>query len=376
MASSSTEEQLDRHLAWLSLNAPLIPFLTLVEHLQRLRPEAPPVGGMGPVRAERIRFRHDPHLIFHSSDVAQMHVTPDGVAEITSTFLGATGSVSPLANFFTEDVLRAEGLDNGALASFYDLFHHRLLALCHRALSRNIPTATIRRAAPDTFTSRALALSGLLPKRPDAPLSSVAMLGRSRILARRPRGRAALQAAIDLGFAGWGIVVVDFFPRRVRLADDQRTRLGRCHHRLGHEARLGRHMDGQAGLVHLRVGPVNREKLDALMPGGKEHARLRALVDERAGGVLDVQLEVEMICGEEPRTVLGGRPPFGTRLGVMSLVRRLNPDRPVRVLIPLTEGIDDQRPAFLRDDDHRATASTQRPLGSTQKPLGQEPRRL
>jgi len=275
-----------------------------------------------------------------------MRIVHGGIAEITSTFLGAIGSVSPLANFFTEDVLRAESLENDATASFYDLLHHRLIALCYRALRRNTPTATIRMNGQDPFTRRALALSGLLPKRPQAPLSSVAMLGRSRILARRSRGRVALQAALDLGFVGWGIVALDFVPKRVHLSSDERTRLGKRHHCLGREVRLGRHVDGQPGLIHMSVGPLNREKLDLLMPGGKEHARLRSLVDEATGGLMDVQLEVTIACGEEPRTVLAR----GTQLGVMSLVRRLNPQEPVRVRIPLTEGIEDQTPRFLRDE--------------------------
>ena len=354
-------DPLDRHLEWLSENAPKIPFVTLVEHLQRLRRGAPLVGGMGPARAEWIRFRHDPHLVFHASDVAAMRIVHGGTAEITSTFLGALGSVSPLANFFTENVLRAESLESDALASFYDLLHHRLLALCYRALRRHTPTATIRTNGQDPFTRRALALSGLLPKRPQAPLSSVAMLGRSRILARRSRGRAALQAALDLGFVGWGIDVVDFVPKRVRLSDDERTRLGKRHHCLGREVRLGRHVSGQPGLVHLRVGPINREKLDLLMPEGKEYARLRSLVDEATGGLLDVQLEVMIACGQEPRTVLGRSSPLGTQLGVMSLVRRLNPQQPVRVVFPLTEGIHDQTPKFLRDEVGDAAAKFSQP---------------
>jgi type VI secretion system protein ImpH len=338
----------ERALAALAARAPRIPFVTLIEHLERLLTGAPPVGTSPLARDEVIRFRHDPSLVFHASDIAKMRVVGKSV-DVTSTFLGATGAVSPLASFFTEDVLRSEAQDSATLGAFYDLFHHRLLALCYRALRRSRLAWSIHESGADVLTGRALASAGLWPKREDAALSSVAMLGRARVLARRPRSRQALEAALALAFPSLRVRIVDFFPRRVRLADEQRLRVGRQNHRLGAETRVGRHMTGQSDVVRLEMGPVDRTTFDLLLPGGRENRRLRRVVDDITGGMLDVEVEIEILKGEEPRAALGRRPgaTTGARLGRSSLVLLSRSPRSLRVRISLGADAAEARPIFF-----------------------------
>ncbi|HEY0092707.1 MAG TPA: type VI secretion system baseplate subunit TssG, partial [Archangium sp.] len=82
-------------------------FFQLVAFLERLTSEATRVGELGPVLQERIRFRHDPSLGFSSGDVSdvalrQVPVQEDDALarrplfEVVTTFLGLTGSASPL----------------------------------------------------------------------------------------------------------------------------------------------------------------------------------------------------------------------------------------------------------------------------------------
>jgi type VI secretion system protein ImpH len=350
------DADVERHLAELAARARGIPFVNLVEHLERVFRGARPVAETGRARDERVRFRHDPNLVFHASDIAGMRVLRGRGVEITTAFLGATGPVSPLATFFTEAILRAESQDNDALGAFYDVLHHRLIALCYRALRRSRLPWSIRTTANDEFTRRALAATGLGPKRKDAPLSSVAMLGRARILARRPRGREALEAALALAFPRFEVAIEDFLRRRVRLADEQRLRLGSRNHCLGRETRLGHTLHAQADLLRLRIGPVDRETFDSLLPGAPENVRLRRVVEENTGGLLDAEVEIEILCGEEPRAMLGKSAGRGTRLGRSSLIRRVDPSRRLRVRLPLTGGVEDARPQFLQDDEARLRA--------------------
>ena len=341
--------QLANELAALVARAPGIPFVGLIEHLERLLANPVPVGTSGLVQNETIRFRHDPSLVFHSSDVAKMRIA-FGIVDVTSTFLGATGSVSPLASFFTEDLVRSDGHDGATLGAFYDLFHHRLLALCYRALRRGRLAWSTNATGTDALTGRALASAGLWPKRADAALSSVAMLGRSRILARRPRSRQALEAALALAFPGLQIRMVDFFPRRVRLVDELRLRVGKKNHRLGGETRLGRHMYGQSDMVRLEIGPVDRATFDLLLPGAPENARLRKVVEDVTGGLLDVEAEIEILKGQEPRAALGHRPgvKIGARLGRSSLVLQSRSPRALRVRISLGADAETSRPVFFQ----------------------------
>ncbi len=332
-------------LAALSLRARRIPFVTLVEHLERVLGGAP-VGTALAVSDEIIRFRHDANLIFHTSDVAAMTVLDARRVEVTSTFLGAIGSVSPLASFFTEELLRTDATDSASLGAFYDLFHHRLLALCYRALQRNRPAWSIRRSADDDFTRRALAITGLAERRPDAPLASTKLLGRARVVGQRPRSRAALEAALQLAFPALRVQIVDFFPQRVRLQLEQRLRLGKKNHRLGAETRLGRNMVAQSDVVRLCIGPVERSTYDHLLPGGHEHMRLRRLVDRMTGGMVDIELDIELAHGHEPHATLGERGGrAGARLGHGALVRTAGTAKTVHARLVLGE---DAGPLFFQ----------------------------
>ena len=337
--------------ARLIANARFLSFFALVKHLSRLYPDAPAVGHLGPVAAEAIRFRHDPQPIFHASDVAAIRALNSGgrrTIEITTTFLGVVGSVSPLANFFTEALLRTE--DDASLRDFYDLFHHRLLSLFFRAQLRGAPVSALRTRGGDAFTARAMAVVGVRNRVVEgAVLTPRAWLGLGRVLSRRPRGRDALEAALLLAFPKMPVRVIDFLARDLPLAIAQRAQLGRQNVQLGRGARLGHHLLRQTGLLRLSVGPVNRETFDSLLPGARGYARLRGVVDTLVGGLLDADVEIEIACGEEPRARLGSR--FGTRLGATALIARPRVSAPFRARVPLMGDAAERapRPAFLAE---------------------------
>jgi type VI secretion system protein ImpH len=269
------------------------------------------------------------------------------LVEITTTFLGVVGSVSPLANYFTEDILRAESVDDRTLRDFYDVFHHRLIGLVYRAHLRGAPWSMMRTDAADCASRRSLAMIGQSIPLPNSPLSGRQRLALARVFVRRPRGREGLEAALALAFPEAPIRLLDFLGRSIPLEQDQRARLGVRHVTLGRGARLGRHLTGQTGLLRLLVGPLDRTTFEAFLPGGAEYSRLCGLVAERTGGMLDCEAEIEIRCGEEPRARLGKA--HGTRLGATGLVGRPRADHPMRVRVPLTDGAAGprQRPLFL-----------------------------
>jgi type VI secretion system protein ImpH len=316
-------------------------FFALVGELERAFPEAPAVGGLGPPQAEPLRFRHDPHLIFHATDVTGMRV-PRGAntargarIEITTAFLGVIGSVSPLANYFTEDIIRAESFDDRSLRAFYDLFHHRLVGLLYRALLRATPSAEIQLGGSDRTTARSVAGAGVPARfaRPGA-LPTLQWLGIAPIFTRRPRGRDALEAALALAAPGVPIRVVDFVSRDVSLPESERAQLGVQHVTLGRGARLGRRLLRQTGLVRLAVGPVDRATFETLVPGGVSHERLRSAVDHVTGGLVEADMDIAITCGEEPRAQLGR----GSRLGGTALVARPRAVRPMSVNVKFGAG--------------------------------------
>jgi len=109
-------------------------------------------------------------------------------------------------------------------------------------------------------------------------------------------------------------------------------------------------MMGQSDLVRLTIGPVDRTTFDLLLPGAPENLRLRRVVEDITGGLLDVEAEIEILKGEEPRATLGRRPGVatGARLGRSSLVLQSRSPRPLRVRIALGAEGTGGRPVFFQ----------------------------
>jgi type VI secretion system protein ImpH len=350
-------------LEGLEARAPGIPFFSLVSHLARVVPGV--IGGVV-VADERVRFRHDTQLVFHANDISALKIvhTGDKIAvEVTTPFLGVIGSVSPLANYFSEDVLRDESQDDRTLRDFYDVFHHRLIAFVYLAHRRAEPWCEVRIDGDDRASARSLALAGRLPRphsapkppgdlgdtlppgaRMDAPLRLRHELALARTFARSGSGRDRLEAALALAFPGVPMTLLDFLARDLLLARDSRTQLGVYNATLGRGARLGRHMPAQTGLLRVLVGPVDRETYEAFLPSGHEFPRLSQLVAALTGGMLDCEAEIEIRCGDEPRARLGAA--HGSRLGATALVGRPRVDRAVRVRVPVNAGVS-ARAEFL-----------------------------
>ena len=128
------------------------------------------MGELGPVLQEQIRFRHDPSLGFSSGDVSdvvlrQVPVQEDDelarrpLFEVVTTFLGLTGSASPLPMYVAEEVAQ-EDPDRPVRREFLDLFHHRLLSLLFRIESRYRVTTELTSTCDDQWSRRILALAG------------------------------------------------------------------------------------------------------------------------------------------------------------------------------------------------------------------------
>src|SRR5262249_23771600 len=127
--------------------APHSTFFHIVALLERLTPDAVRVGGDGPPSGEKIRFRHDHELNFSAGDIASARVRllpqsaeryldePKAVYEVTTTFLGLTGTMSPLPTYMAEEVLHEDD-KRPARRDFLDIFHHRFISFFYRAVAK------------------------------------------------------------------------------------------------------------------------------------------------------------------------------------------------------------------------------------------------
>jgi type VI secretion system protein ImpH len=245
-------------------------FYPLVQLLERLT-GGPNTGLASAPWEERIRFRHDPSLAFSISDVVSVRAVrapgaePDADApafEVTTSFLGLSGGVSPLPAHLAE-IVAQEDPDAPRLRDFLDLFHHRLLSFLYRARARCDMPGGWRSDLADPWSRRVLALLGMdvtFGETP-GPLRDWRLLRLAPILAERNVTAHAVEAAVAdalepiLGKVG---VAVELFAGAwIEIPVDQQCRLGRVAS-LG-DLVVGTRVYDVAGRFRVVIGPLGGE---------------------------------------------------------------------------------------------------------------------
>jgi type VI secretion system protein ImpH len=328
-------------------------FFQAVQLLHRLMPGSVPVGELGPPGSEPVRFRHDPQLIFHAGDIAGVEVRTldDGSirAEMTTTFLGLFGTMSPLGTVFSEDVLRADAQDETSLRAFYDLLHHRLISLFYRSWKKYRFHAGFRADASDAFTGRMMSfigvdVAGAIPKRGLRPFEVLAL---APLVAMRTRPARTLGIVLERVLPGVHIDIEQFTLRRVQIREDDRCMLGRRNNVLSTDFAIGRTVADRSGRFRVVVGPVDYAMFDSLMPGGSRHARLRDVIFQFTPAHVEPELELVLAKDDTPRFRLGSE--RGGRLGVSTHLPTTR-GKAMRARVVLSEDMAEAVPQLFSED--------------------------
>jgi type VI secretion system protein ImpH len=339
---ATPQRQRDALVALLEKEGNRFGFFQAVQLMHRLVPGATPVGELGPPSAEPVRFHHDPDLIFHAGDIQgiEIHQTNGTLrAQITTTFLGLTGTASPLATVFAEEVLRADSAGEPSLRGFYDLFHHRLVSLFYRTWKKYRFDASFRLDASDAFTRRMLTfvgmdIGGALPTR---GLLALEVLSLAPLVASTTRPQRTLQIVLERVIPGAKIAIEPFVLRRVLIRDDDRTLIGKQNNVLGVNFTIGKTVGDRSGRFRVLVGPVDYPTFESLMPGGRAHSRLRDVIRQFAPAHLEPELELILGVDDAPRFQLNTE--RGGRLGVTThLPTRATKSMHARVVLSETMG--------------------------------------
>jgi type VI secretion system protein ImpH len=357
MASSERQHPLDLKQL-LQAGGNRFNFFSAVRLLHRLNPEAAPVGELASPEREAVRFSHDPRLIFHAGDIAkisyrQTRSVPEQ-ANLVSTFLGLHGAVSPLATYFTEDVLRAELDDEPSLAAFYDLFHHRLLSLFYRAWKKYRPHVGFRDDGGDITTQRLLAFVGTDARHfdPSPAIDPFLKLALAPLFALRTRPERTLRLALQRALPGLEVRIEAFVERYAMIPIPERTRLGVHNTTLGVDLTIGRRVKDRSGRIRIVIGPVTYQHYEDYMPGGRHYARLSRMIAHITGDAVEAELEVQLAESEAPGLQLGNKQ--GAILGLNSqLGKRRRSGRRTRVL--LGADADTARPYAVNESNPPAS---------------------
>jgi type VI secretion system protein ImpH len=310
-------------------NATRYDFFYTVGMMERLQPQAVRVGGNGPYDREAIRFRHDPSLAFKPGDIMKVEWVPAPQApedalepkrfrfELTTAFLGLTGTVSPMPLYLAEEVAQAQ---DGAVVKqdFLDLFHHRLISFVYRIGVKHDLAREYLKDATDSWSRRILALAGFdtWGGHTMKTIPPWRMLRLAPLLSSGVRSARTIELAIQdvCGHAlGDAQVRVETFAGGWSPLDgEQRMALGERNHALGLASVLGRECFDKSGKAVIAIGPLGANFRQFLADGDQYPViveLLALLTDEPI--VFEMRLDVND----------DARPPFhlgvtGARMGV------------------------------------------------------------
>jgi len=299
-------------------------FFHIVALLERLTMEAARVGGDGPASSERIRFRHDYEMGFSAGDISSLRViqmprgpeahleAPIPMFEVHTTFMGLTGTISPLPLYISEEVLH-EDENNPVRRDFLDIFHHRLISLFYRAVSKYTPAREHRTHRADTWMRRALFLTNLDPeintRAIDVHPSVLVRL--APLLAGRGRGprvlALALREALRDALLPDGSVHIDQFAGGwIEVDEDQRMAIGVSNCALGSEAILGKRAYDQSGRFSVRIGPLHSHNYERFLRDGDLLPAVKSMVELCCKEALDFDVKLELAADAVPSFKLSG----------------------------------------------------------------------
>ena len=228
--------------------------------------------------------------------------------ELVTTFLGLYGANSPLPAFYTEELIEAAQEDQLGAQALLDAIHQHLYELYIEAQEKYRPLqAAVERGEPG-FRDLLRSLVGLreptmraaLPE-PEAMLQYVALLG------SRQRSAEGLRSLLQSRFEGIQVAVEQCVERKVRIPARSRLRLGQQSHCLGRNAVIGTHVRDRSGKIRIRIGPMSRERFNALINENAEWQRLVRLIRFYLSTPVECELHLELEPGAASTTVLGTR---------------------------------------------------------------------
>src|SRR5262249_20998378 len=259
----------------------------------------------------------------------------------------------PIPSYLAEEVAQ-EDPDKPLRRDFLDVFHHRLVSLLYRELTRFRLWGEQTTDLTDPWACRLMALAGFDVY--DQPLALripvYRLLRLRRLLAQQARTANSLKIALEelLGdqLEGAQITVLEFAGSWTEIETDSQTRLGTRNSQLGRTALLGRLAFDRAGSLEIQIGPVPRRIYERFLPTGDLIPVLHDAVSLSLRDPLDHRVVLELAKGDAPRLrlVTGGNEQLGrnTWLGhraqktLITVHPYARETRPVESIAPLSAG--------------------------------------
>jgi len=259
---------------------------------------------------DTVRFSQAPYTFFAPSTINDLKF--DGSSpypRLSQRFLGLFGPNGPLPLHLTEyarDRLRHH--HDRTLASFADMFHHRIVSLFYAAWAQSQPVVQFDRPTEDRFAMYVGSLFGLgtpTLRNLDSMLH-ISKLGFAGHLSSLPRHVDGLKSIIK-GYFNVPTQVREFIAHWMHIPASDRVHLGEegMNGRLGQSTIIGERVWQRQDKFQIRLGPLTLDRYEAFLPTGKSFKALVAAVRNYVG--MELLWEVNLILKKEekPVTCLG-----------------------------------------------------------------------
>ncbi|MDQ7989599.1 MAG: type VI secretion system baseplate subunit TssG [Candidatus Dactylopiibacterium sp.] len=342
-------------LAELLRHAPRFNFFRFCQLLDAMRPDGPRLGAADTPAHDPVRFRPHPALGFPAAEFVGVEVdtgSPAAPPTVRTTFMGLYG-VDARMPWHVVEAIAGRGEGHEALAAFLDLFNHRLAVLLYRCWHKYRYPVGFEAGARDRVSRALLCLVGLgnreAGERDGLPAAGfLTMLGLGGQRTRTAEGLAAIVRHVSPCAR---VVVQARHPVVHFLAP---ARLGDAAVVLRPGALvLGRRLTERNSTVRILIEPASDAGVDAMLPGGEDHADLMTLLRIYLGYRFDAELVLRLDPARLPATVLGRCP---ARLGLTAMAGRPPDARPLEVRLGRYRGLPSPRePAVARPAPSRMT---------------------
>lgn len=275
---------------------------------------------------EPLRVLPDPALRYPTAEIASFAAAAprddaDGSRwqapwkELRVAFGGLYGVQSPLPYHFLDDIAR-QAPGSEVLASFLDIFNHRLYLLQYQAWKKYRYPQQFEAQARDRISACLFGLGGLALRGTQAQteLPMAHLLAYIGPFSQRVRNADGLRGVVCEFLGTPDVRVEQLVPQWITVGDV--TALAARHAggtlRLGENVLLGRRVLDPCGKVRIVIGPQGIARFFDCMPGGAEFADLRALIRLYLGANVEFDLRLRLRTEGLPPSQLRRK---GMRLG-------------------------------------------------------------
>lgn len=252
--------------------------------------------------------------------LAEVTAADPASASLTTPLFGLIGPGGTLPRHYTATAGAELRRRSRALQAFLDMFARRFTGMWVRAGAKYRPARDPVPAERALDAAIGMATPGLVERIAVPPPSLRYHAGH---LAARSRSAERLRAMLAEE-AGSEVEIVEFAGGWLRLPPSEQSRIGLAYGQLGVDAAVGAQVwDSQARII-IRLGPLNAEEFERLLPGRPLFERLCGLTRLFVGPEQDFVLNPILAAQAVPATRVGEG---GGRLGLTAWMGQSVPRR-------------------------------------------------